>query len=111
MVVNEEKKCVETLSGRVPRGIPDRFRKTVPPGFKVGHCLAVAARLWMDLPEETRLQMLTGQFENSLVEIVRQIVDERIEAGRKAGQALAERRKRTPARKDSAGNDTARRPK
>jgi hypothetical protein len=96
----DEKNHIETLSGRVPQGLPAEFRGTVPRGFKIGHCLAAAARLWIDLPEETRLQLLTGQFKNSLVEVVRQIVEERIAAGEAAGRALAARQKRRPDRKD-----------
>jgi len=92
--MDEEKNKMETLSGRVAEGIPDRFRKTVPHGYKIGHCLGAAAELWIDLPEETRRQILSGQIQGSLVDLVRQIVEERIAAGEAAGRALAERLKR-----------------
>lgn len=95
----DEKKPMETLSGRVPAGLPEAFRATVPPGFKVGHCLAMAARIWIDLPEETRLQFLTGLIREPLVDLVQKIVDERIDAGRVGGERLLERRQKKPGQK------------
>lgn len=96
----EDKNPMETLSGRVPAGIPEAFRATVPPGYKVGHCLAMAAKIWIDLPEETRLQFLTGQIKEPLVDLVQKIVDERIQAGQEAGTKLAERQRKKPSQKD-----------
>lgn len=96
----DEKNPMETLSGRVPAGLPEAFRATVPPGFKVGHCLAMAARIWIDLPEETRLQFLTGRLQEPLVDLVQKIVDERIQAGRDAGERLLGRQKKKPGRTD-----------
>jgi hypothetical protein len=101
--MSDEKTNMETLSGRVPAGIPDAFRSTVPAGYKVGHCLAAAARLWIDLPPETRLQILTGQIKEPLVDIVTKIVDERFEAGRAAGERLTSPRRKTPGQCESVG--------
>ena len=100
MFMADRKAHTETLSGQVPAGLPEEFKATVPAGFKIGHCLAAAAKLWIDLPDQTRLQLLTGQIENSLVQIVQQIVEERIAAGEAAGRALSERHKHRPGRKD-----------
>jgi len=65
----------ENLAGRVPAGLPDRFRATVPDGYKIGHALAAAANLWIDLPEDVRLHLLAPGNKDSFVEAVRGIVD------------------------------------
>ncbi len=73
---------------RLYPGILNKMQEAVPQGFTIGHCWSAAAKLWIDLPEQTRLQLLTGQFENSLVEVVREIIEERIGAGRAAAEEL-----------------------
>jgi len=56
--MTDEKEHKETLSGQVPEGLPEKFKKTVPPGFKIGHCLAAAAELWIDMPNSVRALLL-----------------------------------------------------
>jgi len=97
--MDQQKTPTETLSGQVSEGISAQFKATVPRGFKIGHCLEAAAKLWIDLPEDIRLALLTGKVEDSLVEIVRRIVEDRISAGEAAGRALSERQKRKPGQK------------
>lgn len=70
---NHKKVPVELLSGRVPLGLPDQFRETVPEGFKIGCVLAAAVRLWIDLPEEVRHQLLMNP-QKGFVEAVEEIV-------------------------------------
>ena len=65
----------ENLAARVPAGLPDRFRKTVPEGYKIGHALAAAANLWIDLPEDVRLHLLAPGNKDSFVAAVQGIVD------------------------------------
>ncbi len=97
-IMNDAKELKATLSGQVAEGLPERFKRTVPKGYKIGHCLEAAANVWIDLPEPIRLALLTGQLKHPLVEMIQQIVDDRIAAGEAAGRALVarQRRKRGP---------------
>jgi len=57
--------------------------------------IAVALKLWNDLPQEVRGGLLNQELDaNSLVDLVQQIVDETIEAGMKAQEELNRRRSR-----------------
>ena len=57
-------------------------------------------RLWVELPEEIQAKLLNQKLAGSaFLELVQSIVDERIEAGRKAGKAILARQKRKRPRK------------
>ena len=60
-----------------------------------------AIRLWVDLPVTVQASIMDSELSaNCLVELVQEIVDERIEAGRVAGAKLLERQKRKLTQKD-----------
>ena len=63
--------------------------------------LAAAVRLWTSLPEEIQARLMNRSLsEIAFIELIHQIVDTRIEDGRKAGQALAKHQKSKQGQKD-----------
>jgi len=90
------------LASKVPADIARCFRSQAKErGQKVKTNLAAAAKLWTQLPEEIQARLLNQSLAgDTFIELVRQIADEQIEAGRKAGRALVERRKRSKPQKD-----------
>ncbi len=69
----------ELLSARVSAELRSKFWATVPKGFKNKHVVTAAAKLWVELPPEVRHKLLTSSYDNvSFVEVVQQIVDERL---------------------------------
>jgi len=94
MPMQEGKNREELLSARVSAELRSKFWATVPKGFKNKHVVTAAAKLWVELPPEVRHKLLTSSYDNvSFVEVVRQIVDERLK------QALpAVSRKHPPAK-------------
>lgn len=80
----------------------DEFTEQVDQrGYKIKRSLAAAVRLWLDLPEAVQARLLNQTLEaNSLVELVQEIVDEKIQAGTKAAQKLVGHRGKKQARKD-----------
>jgi len=97
-----EKKGEKNLGAMVEEGLVDAFTEQVDGrGYKIKRSLAAAVRLWVDLPEEIQARLLNQTLAaNGLVEIVQGIVDERIQAGKKAAQKLAGPRSRKPGQKD-----------
>lgn len=94
MLIQEGENREELLSARVSAELRSKFWATVPKGFKNKHVMTAAAKLWVELPPEVRHKLLTSSYDNvSFVEVVRQIVDERLK------QALpAVSRKHVPAK-------------
>jgi hypothetical protein len=117
------RKTKEYLTGRVTQGLTDRFREAIPAGFGFGSALEVVIREFINLPEELRIKLLTGQIHaedtvealslwESLPEeyrtkwangeapdlrrLIEQIVDEKIAAGRATGKHLVAPPKRKP---------------
>lgn len=89
------------LGAHIDSCLVDEFSKQVDErGQKNKRALAAAVRLWLGLPEAIQARLLNQALEaNSLVEVVQQIVDQRIQAGRKAAQELAERQRKKRGRK------------
>jgi hypothetical protein len=117
------RKAKEYLTGRVTQGVTDRFREAIPTGFGFGSALEVVLQAFIDLPEELRIKLLTGQIQAQdtvkalalweslpeeyrtkwasgeapdLIHLIEQIVDEKIAAGREAGKHFAAPPKRKP---------------
>ncbi len=79
MLIQEGENREELLSARVSAELRSKFWATVPKGFKNKHVMTAAAKLWVELPPEVRHKLLTSSYDNvSFVEVVRQIVDERL---------------------------------
>lgn len=94
---------VEKMFGaEIPISIIEEFDRNVDAlSSKKKLCLEAAIKLWISLPIEAQQRLLNKKMsETAFIELVRQIVDERFEAGRKAGQELLERQKHKPSQKD-----------
>ncbi len=62
--------------------------------------VSAAIRLWVSLPEEIQARLLNKSLpETAFIELINQIVDDRIEAGRKVGRALRQGQKQKPGQK------------
>ncbi len=96
------KKVEKNLGAMMDGGLVDAFTRQVDErSSKNKRSLAAAVKLWVSLPRETQSGLLDQSLEgSSLIALVRQIADERIEAGRKAGKAIVSRQKRSKPRKD-----------
>jgi hypothetical protein len=89
------KKDEITLAADVPIALFDEFneQRTKRNQVKKG-AVASAIKLWISLPEEIQARLLNQSLtETAFIELLNEIVDERIEAGRRAGKALRERLK------------------
>ena len=69
------------LASKVPQVVADKFRKQAQErGQKVKTNLAAAAKLWIQLPQETQARLLNQTTDDvTLTELVRQIADEQIQ--------------------------------
>lgn len=101
----ETKASKEYLTARVSEGFTDRFRASIPKGFAFGHALEKALELWMSLPEDYRLQILAGRVGSSLIDVVEEVVDRKIQEGIAAGKLLTQSQRQKPPQKGSAGSD------
>ena len=90
------------IGGPIPSELKDKIDAQVEEcGWKIGRVVIGMAKLWAELPPSIQARLLSQSLESdSFIELVQQIVDERIEEGRKAAQALVGRQKRKPGRKD-----------
>lgn len=86
------------LSGMVDEPLFERFTEQAEErGVKVKRAVAAAAKLWVELPPEVQARLLNQTLdENAFIALVQQIVDERIEEGRKVGEAIALRHPQKP---------------
>ena len=69
------------LSSDVDIKLAEEFFETVPAGFKNKHVFTAAIRLWVSLPSDVRLNLLSESKDknsNSFVQLVRKIADEQI---------------------------------
>lgn len=91
----------EQVCARVRKGLHEAMKAAIPPGtnIPIGLMWTKAAEVFLQLPAPTRSQILAGKITDPLVDIVSRIVNEKIEAGRKAGEALAKRQRRKPDQK------------
>ena len=71
------------LASKVPQAVAAKFRKQAQErGQKVKTNLAAAAKLWVQLPEETQARLLNQSTDgNTFINLVRQIADEQIKKG------------------------------
>jgi hypothetical protein len=92
------------LNARVPQSLRDSFWNTVPKGTNKQHVMAAVARLWISLPPDYQKMLIDAESmgkaigQSSLIEIVQQIVEDRIQDGKRAGKSFLElqRKKRGP---------------
>ncbi len=96
------KKNEKTLAADIPTGV---FRDFEKQRFQRGQikkqAITAALNLWISLPEDIQARIINKSLDsNALVELVEQILDQRIEAGQDAGKALAERLNKKPLQKD-----------
>ena len=88
----------KNLASVVPSQLANKFRLQARRRRQpIKYSLAAAVKLWIELPSEIQAKLLNQELEpNSFVALVHQIVDERIEAGRKAARKslLRPRKKR-----------------
>jgi hypothetical protein len=94
MAKNGTSKDKEQYSVRVDVGIPDAMKVTVPPGMDIGHVWTMAARIWLDLPEDVRKDLLIGRTAPDLVAVVRRVVQEEIDRRERGAEDLASRHRR-----------------
>lgn len=89
------------IGGPIPADLKDKIDAQVEEyGWKIGRVVIGMAKLWAELPPLVQARLLNQSLDSdSFIELVQQIVDQRIEEGRKAGQALVGRRKRKPGQK------------
>lgn len=89
------------LAGKVPVTIVKKFRSQARKrGQKVKTNLAAAAKLWVELPEEVQARLLNQTLDaNTFIELVREIVEERIAAGQSAAETLLQLRSKKPSQK------------
>ena len=85
----------------LPDAEAERFDAQVKDrGFVKQRASQAALRLWMDLPVEVQARLISQQLNaNLLVELVQQALEQRIEAGDRAGEKLVSRQKRKPIRR------------
>lgn len=95
----DDSEKTEQMTVRIRAGLAAKMKARKPKGMSIGHIWSKAADVFLDLPDETRLQILTGKIEQPFVEIVRMIVDERLEAGRTPAET---RRRRGSILRDDA---------
>lgn len=95
------KKTETTLTGDIPTSLHETFGKQVEERSQVKKlAIAAAIRLWTELPLEIQAKLLNQSMSGSaFIDLVQQIVDERIEAGFEAGKALVERLSNKPGQK------------
>lgn len=91
----------KNLGAMIATDLVDEFTAQVDQrGYKIKRALAAAVKLWKDLPEEIQARLLNQSLDsNSLVEIVQEIVEERIDVGRKAARKSLERPRKKRGRK------------
>jgi hypothetical protein len=92
----------KNLASKVPGDIADAFRKQAKErGQQVKYNLAAAAKLWISLPIEVQARLLDKSLSDSnLMELIDQMVTDRIAAGRETGRSLIERQKQKRPKKD-----------
>ncbi len=86
------------IGGPIPSDLKDKIDAQVEEcGWKIGRVVVGMAKLWAGLPLSIQARLVNQSLDSeSFIDLVQQIVDQRIEEGRKAGQAIVERQKRKP---------------
>lgn len=89
----------KNLASKIPARIADAFRKQARERRNhIKYCLAAAVKLWTELPDTVQARLLNQSLDaDSFIALVQEIVDERIEAGRKTARKSLEppRKKRS----------------
>ena len=91
------------LSAQIDKAVSDVFLSQAKGrGFKKKAALESAVKLWTSLPPEIQARLMDSSLEETtFIELIHQIVDERVVAGYEAAEALVKRKrqKRKPAQK------------
>ena len=96
------KKGQTTLAADIPDTVFEAFDdQRLERGQVKKEAVSAAIRLWVSLPDELQGRLLNKTLsETYFVELIHEIVEERIQAGEKTGKALVEHHKHKQARKD-----------
>jgi len=91
----------KSLNADIDSAVFDAFEKQRKERTQVKKGAVTAAlRLWVSLPEAVQGRLLNKTLsESAFIELLNEIFDERIEAGRQSGKALLEHQKRRPGQK------------
>lgn len=91
----------KSFTVEIDEAIADNFDLQVQArGYLKYRSIQAAIKLWLDLPVELQARLLDASLNaDSLVTIVEQIVDGRIESGRKAARKLLGNQQKKPGRK------------
>ena len=105
-VENVDGNRVKNFGGMMDAKLVDSFVATIPlnsvgqPKYKKKHVLAYAMKVWIDLPPEIRNKLMMEELAgDTLIALINQILDQRIEEGRKAARSLAVPHKGKPGQK------------
>ena len=84
------KNIEKNLGGMMDASLVERFTSQVDnQGGKIKRSLAAAVKLWIELPVEVQTQLLNQSLDaNSLVCLVREIVEDHIGRGRKSARNI-----------------------
>ena len=84
------KKSEKNLGGMMDSNLVEEFTSQVDDrGSKIKRSLVAAVKLWIELPAEIQALLLNQSLDaNSFVSLIQEIVDERINAGRKSARKL-----------------------
>lgn len=85
-----EIKNAKSLGGMMDALLVDKFTQQIDErGGKIKRSLAAAVKLWIELPADLQGLLLDESLQtDSFIALVRKIVDDRIQAGRRAGLKL-----------------------
>jgi len=91
----QQKISQKNLGGMMDAEIVDAFTNQADTRGQIKKsALAAAVRLWTSLPEEIQARLMNRSLsETAFIELINQMLDTRIQEGRKDGQALARRQK------------------
>ncbi|MBN1126951.1 MAG: hypothetical protein JXA82_18260 [Sedimentisphaerales bacterium] len=92
----------KSLIAQVDLGLADKFQAQLAErGQKQKLAMSAAIKLWIELPVEIQARLLDQSMDSSaFISLVREIVDQRIQEGRKAARALHGSHKKRQAQKD-----------
>lgn len=92
----------ETLSADIDKALHEQFQTQWKSRRQQKNgAVEAAIQLWIDLPLEVQAKLLAKETDaNSLVRLVQEILDQRIEAGHKAGIKLLSPPPHKPTRRD-----------
>ncbi|HRT85879.1 MAG TPA: hypothetical protein P5296_04645 [Anaerohalosphaeraceae bacterium] len=88
----------KSFGAELPISLAERFAEQCDAmDCKKKTAIRAAIKLWVELPADVRVKLLDQSLDGAtFVELVQRIVDERIAAGNRAGEAIAARRPHKP---------------